>query len=409
MENKENSDSSDQVPPHIKYWLTASDENDCFFNVGPESGPMERIGTFKVFLMGHSEPFRVMLGKGELSEPGDIRLPDIRPDTFKTFLHCIYHGDCDGIVEKLDFKDSCDLLYLVEKYMVTFLKFKLTEHMTKMMKQSFNNVFTALKHPVCFQEPKLEKLLSNAVSMKTKDVISNDSFLEISEEGLMFIVKQPSVSVPEVLLWKAVVKWAEHPTTTDEGEVLENREVVKFLKEMHFTDMTCEEFCTQVVPTDMLEATAIVEICKMFRDKMPLTNSLTKNLHNSEMTFSHTIRNIAECQPGESSLFHNLQNYTFSLQVKKVTETITSLILVCELRAKSRNEICNEKVQRAQCVMDAKVTITRHGNSRDRHMDFKDIEFNQRYSSLEICRIDDGFIYDLGVLGEVTIVVTIAL
>lgn len=404
MENKENSDSSDQVPPHIKYWLTASDENDCFFNVGPESGPMERIGTFKVFLMGHSEPFRVMLGKGELSEPGDIRLPDIRPDTFKTFLHCIYHGDCDGIVEKLDFKDSCDLLYLVEKYMVTFLKSKLTEHMTKMMKKSFNNVFIALKHPVCFQEPKLEKLLSNTVSMKTKDVISNNSFLEISEEGLMFIVKQPFVSVPEVLLWKAVVKWAEHPTITDEGEDLENREVVKFLKEMHFTDMTCEEFCTQVVPTDMLEATAIVEICKMFRDKAPLTN----NLHNSEMTFSHTLRNITKCQPGESSLFHNLQNYTFSLQVKKVTETIMSLFLVCELRAKSRNEICNEKVQRALRVMDVKVTIVTHGSSRNRQIDFKDIKFNQRCISLEICRID-YLVYDLGLLGKVTIVVTIEL
>lgn len=408
MENKENSDSSDQVPLHIKYWLTASDENDCFFNVGPESGPMERIGTFKVFLMGHSEPFRVMLGKGELSEPGDIRLPDIRPDTFKTFLHCIYHGDCDGIVEKLDFKDSCDLLYLVEKYMVTFLKCKLTEHMTKMIKKSFNNVFTALKHPVCFQEPKLEKLLSNTVSMKTKDVISNDSFLEISEEGLMFIVKQPFVSVPEVLLWKAVVKWAQHPKITDEGEVLENREVVKFLKEMHFTDMTCEEFCTQVVPTDMLEATAIVEICKMFRDKTPLTNRLTNNLHNSEMTFSHTVRNISQCQPGESSLFHNLQNCTFSLQVKKVTETIMSLFLVCEWRAKSRNETCNEKVRRALCVKDAKVTFVRHGNSRNHHVDFKDIKFNQRCSSFEICSID-YLLCELGLLGKVIIVVTIEL
>lgn len=408
MENEENSDSSDQVPPHIKYWLTASDENDCFFNVGPESGPMERIGTFKVFLMGHSEPFRVMLGKGEISETGDIRLPDIRPDTFKTFLRCIYHGDCDGIVEKLDFEDSCDLLYLVEKYMVTFLKCKLTEHMTKMMKKSFNNVFIALKHPVCFQEPKLEKLLSNTVSMKTKDVISNNSFLEISEEGLMFIVKQPFVSVPEVLLWKAVVKWAEHTTITDEGEVLENREVVKFLKEMHFTDMTCEEFCTQVVSTDMLETTAIVEICKMFRDKTRLTNSLTNNLHNSEMTFSHTLRNITKCQPGESSLFYNLQNYTFSLQVKKVTETIMSLFLVCELRAKSRNEICNKKVQRALRVMDAKVTIVTHDFSRNRHMNFKDIKFNQRCSNLEICRIED-LLYDLGLLGKVTIVVTIEL
>lgn len=408
MENKENSDSSDQVPPHIKYWLTASDENDCFFNVGPESGPMERIGTFKVFLMGHSEPFRVMLGKGELSEPGDIRLPDIRPDTFKTFLHCIYHGDCDGIVEKLDFKDSCDLLYLVEKYMVTFLKCKLTEHMTKMIKKSFNNVFTALKHPVCFQEPKLEKLLSNVVSMKTKDVISNDSFLEISEEGLMFIVKQPFVSVPEVLLWKAVVKWAQHPKITDEGEVLENREIVKFLKDMHFTDMTCEEFCTQVVPTDMLEATAIVEICKMFRDKTPLTNSLRSNLHSSEMTFSHTVRNISKCQPGESSLFHNLQNCTFSLQVKKVTETIMSLFLVCEWRAKSRNETCNEKVRRALCVKDAKVTFVRHGNSRNHHVDFKDIKFNQRCSSLEICSID-YLLCDIGLLGKITIVVTIEL
>lgn len=408
MENEENSDSSDQVPPHIKYWLTASDENDCFFNVGPESGPMERIGTFKVFLMGHSEPFRVMLGKGELSEPGDIRLPDIMPDTFKTFLHCIYHGDCDGIVEKLDFKDSCDLLYLVEKYMVTFLKCKLTEHMTKIMKKSFKNVFIALKHPVCFQEPKLEKLLSNYVTMKTKDVISNNSFLEISEEGLMFIVKQPFVSVPEVSLWKAVVKWAEHPTITDEGEVLENREVVKFLKEMHFTDMTCEEFCTQVVPTDMLETTAIVEICKMFRDKTRLTNSLKNNLQNSEMTFSHTLRNITKCQPGESSLFYNLQNYTFSLQVKKVTETIMSLFLVCELRAKSRNEICNEKVQRALRVMDAKGTIVMYDYSRNRHMNFTDIKFNPRCSSLEICRIED-LIYDLGLLGKVTIVVTIEL
>lgn len=408
MENKENSDSSDQVPPHVNYWLTASDENDCFFHVGPESGPTERIGTFKVFLMGHSEPFRVMLGKGELSEHGDICLPDVKPETFKTFLQCIYHGNCDGILDKLNFEDSCDLLYLVEKYMVTFLKCKLTGHMTKMLKKSFNNVFTALKHPVCFQEQTLEKLLSDIVSLRTKEIISNDSFLEISEDGLMFIVKRPFVSVPEVSLWKAVVKWAEHPTKTDEEEVSENREVVKFLKEMHFTDMTCEEFCTQVVSTDMLEATEIVEICKMFRDKTPLTNSLTNDLHISEMTFSHTIKNISKCQLGESSSLHNFQNFTFSLQVRKETDRNTGLFLVCEWRAKSRSVICNEKVRRALCVKDARVTIVRHRNARNHHIDFKDIKFNQRYSSLEICSIN-YLLNELDLIDRVIIVVTIEL
>lgn len=405
MENKENSDSSGQEPPHVKYWLTASDEYDCFFNVGPESGPMERIGTFKVFLMGHSEPFRVMLGKGELSESGDICLPDVNPEIFKTFLRCIYDGKCDKIIEQLDFEASCNLLYLVEKYMVPFLKCALTGHMTKMMKQSFENVFTALKHPVCFQEQTLEKLLSDIVSLKTKEIISDNSFLDISEDGLMFIIKRSFVSVPEVSLWKAVIRWAEH-TRTDEEEGLENRAVVKFLNEMHFTDMTCEEFCTQVVSTNMLETTKIVEMCKMFREKMPLKSSLTSDFHLSDMTFSHMIRNISKCQPGESSALHNLQNFTFSLQVKKETNRTMGLFLECESRAKSRSK--SEKAPMALCVKTAAVTFMRQSCTRNHHLYDKDITFNRRCSSHEICSID-FLVNELGLYDRVIIVVTIEL
>uniref|UniRef100_A0A1B6L769 MATH domain-containing protein n=1 Tax=Graphocephala atropunctata TaxID=36148 RepID=A0A1B6L769_9HEMI len=250
------------LPSHVKYWLTATSRNDCFFVLGSESDKTKRIGAIKIFLFGHSEPLRHMLENSELAEQGDVRVTDIEPETFWTFLTCVY-GGTDIVLPKLSFKESVNLLYVLDKYLVTEIKPKVVSHSLEFLPLNLNNVFCALSNPVCFQDEVLAKEILKMIQSNGDKVLTSEHVLQLSAQSLLLIVKAECLNTSETNVWDAVVKWAKHTTKSNEGEVLRNQ-ILSHLRFIRLCTFGSEDFCKKVVPTGIVTKEEVFEICNYF-------------------------------------------------------------------------------------------------------------------------------------------------
>ncbi|KAG8307679.1 ubiquitin protein ligase binding [Homalodisca vitripennis] len=250
------------LPYHVKYFLTTTSKNDCFFVLESESGQTQRIGAKKIFLCAHSEPLRHMLEDSELAEQNDVRVVDIEPVTFWTFLKCVYGGS-DTVIPKLSFDDSVNLLYVLEKYLVNEIKPKVVSHTLQLLPLEFDNIFCAVSNPVCFTDIELEKAIINIIKCNVNEILSSEKILQINSEGLLQIVKMKSLNISETDVWDALVKWAKHITKSTDGEVL-RMQILSHLKFIRVCTFTYEEFCEKVISTGILTYLEVVEICKYF-------------------------------------------------------------------------------------------------------------------------------------------------
>ncbi|XP_054262932.1 uncharacterized protein LOC128986543 [Macrosteles quadrilineatus] len=253
-----------QIPCHVNYWLTEA-EHDCFFVLGCDGSPEERIGAIRVFLMGYSKPLRAMLGNGGMAEKGDIRVNDVEPDTFRNFLKCIY-GASHLVIPELTFEEKAKLLYVYEKYLVDDLKDELIEDMEESF--SFVNMFVALSHPVCRVTPSLKRKMYSIVKFNLERLVSDDRFLEVNKSGIKWILQLDYIPVEEIELWHAVLKWAKFKSDSVEGNVL-RQYIFDLLKHIRFLTMKHNEFWDGVVSTEILNKEEISAICQSFVSSKP--------------------------------------------------------------------------------------------------------------------------------------------
>ncbi|XP_054273578.1 uncharacterized protein LOC128993607 isoform X3 [Macrosteles quadrilineatus] len=246
-----------QLPSCVKYWLTEA-KHDCFFVLGCDSGPEEKIGAVREILMGYSKPFRTMLGEGEMAEKGNIRVTDVEPDTFRNFLKCIY-GASHLLIPELCFEEKAKLLYVYEKYLVDDLKNELIKDMVKTL--SFENIFVALSHPVCHVTPRLKSEMISIVSHNLARLVSDDRFLEVNNSGIKWILQLEYIPVEEIELWHAVLKWAKSKTDSLDGNV-HRQCIFDLLKYVRFLTMKNDEFWDWVVSTEILNKEEIHAICR---------------------------------------------------------------------------------------------------------------------------------------------------
>uniref|UniRef100_A0A1B6LK00 MATH domain-containing protein n=1 Tax=Graphocephala atropunctata TaxID=36148 RepID=A0A1B6LK00_9HEMI len=326
-------DVDDELPPHVKYWLTTTSKNDCFFVLGSESGLIQRIGAFKIILFAFSEPLQNMLANSQLAEKGDIRIVDVEPGTFWTFLKCVYGGS-EIVMPKLSFQESVNLLYVLEKYLVTEIKPKVVSHILQALSMTFDNIFCAISNPVCFQIEELEKAIMKIVYCNGNTMLDSKKLLLLSSEALLQIVKVAYLNTSESNVWNGVVKWAKHTTQSSDGEIL-RKQILPHLKFVRICTFSCEEFCKNVVPTGILTNEEVVEVCKYFSSgnapkleqvcNSTVSRFMTKTA--TQNTLYHIVNNIEDLREQKSSavMFHN---YSWNILLKK-TEKSLSLYLQC--------------------------------------------------------------------------------
>lgn len=255
----------DDLPAHINYWLNEATP-DCYFKVGPESGPIERIGALKVFLAAHSEPLRAMFGMNcKEQEKSEARVIDVDPDTFKTLLKCICGGS-DIVIPKLTFEESAKLLQVTDKYLVDDVKNKVVRNLGELL--TCQNVFTALSYPICLQDENVNLSISKIVRRHTKEILLDKQFMGLSKDAVLWILQQKDLNAKEIDIWNAVLKWAKRKVNSSDGKIIRSY-IYSLLNHIRFLTMDVKELWKYVVPSKVLLVVEIHEICKSLITGMP--------------------------------------------------------------------------------------------------------------------------------------------
>lgn len=324
---------------HVEYWLSPDTNHDCYFIVGLESYPKERIGSFKAFLSGHSEPFRLMLQDSELKEQGDVNIVDIQPDTFKHFLKCLYMN-CENISkDKISLQDCIHLLYVADKYLVTHVKEKLLECLLAFLKHSIgiDDVFTALSSPVFLKEKCFENRFKEIIQSNLTEIFSSLPFLHIPSESLLWILKLRTLDVDELTLWQVLVRWAMHNTGSKDGKVL-RQQMLKHLKYIRFFTLDLDVFCQKVVPTDILSEAEVYEICKsrglqVAPNMKFVCNNIIPRLRKENSptnTFSYCVNNLSSrIQEFETTPLFTFEGLNWLVEID-TSDGYLSLHLCCK-------------------------------------------------------------------------------
>ncbi|XP_054273201.1 uncharacterized protein LOC128993368 [Macrosteles quadrilineatus] len=410
-----------QLLSRVKYWLTEA-KHDCFFVLGFDSGPKERIGAIREILKGCSTPLRSMLGDGEMAEKGDVRVTDVEPETFRNFLKCIY-GASHLLIPKLTFEDKAKLLYVYEKYLVDDLKYELIKDMVETL--SLDNILIAISHPVCHVTPSLESKMTSIVIYNLERLVSDARFLKVNNSGIKWILQLNHIPVEEIELWNAVLKWAKSKTNSVEGNVL-RQYIFDLLKYIRFLTMKNNEFWNGVVSTEILNKEEINAICSSLvsgklhgfkylsqirrnrYDKIPASQCIKSCLiehpqypykpHFAHFHFSISLANFIEARNQAWSQTHPWAGHFWCLSVgrREVEQNDYLQVFV----------YCNGKTEQFNCNVDGEISLINQCGKSDvtRKLTyvFSLTEFNQGYRQFykwdALLNEDNGFVKDNGVI-----------
>ena len=176
-----------------------SDMSDISFTC---EGSETKFYAHKYVLATSSSVFYAMF-YGVLAERGSvIKISDTDEKSFKEFLRFLYTDNCI-----LTEKNVVPLLYLAKKYMVGTLTEMCVNDLCR--KINAENVFTILNNAICFDEQELQTACWHFIERHTSDVVSTESFNNITLGTLMTLLNRDKLDIPEVKLFQAVLKWSE--------------------------------------------------------------------------------------------------------------------------------------------------------------------------------------------------------
>ncbi|CAB3993535.1 BTB POZ domain-containing 6-like [Paramuricea clavata] len=155
------------------------------------------------YVLGISSAVFYAMFYGKLAEKNSVvHLSDTDDESLQEFLRFLYTDECN-----LTTHNAMFVLYLTKKYVVPSLAQKCVEFLEANI--AVENVSTVLQQALQFNEKKLEKKCLELIDLKTSEAIACDAFTDINEATLAHILKRDSLTVKEVDLFKAVLKWSE--------------------------------------------------------------------------------------------------------------------------------------------------------------------------------------------------------
>ena len=200
-------------------------------------GSDEKFFAHKYVLATSSAVFYAML-YGELAEKNSVvHLSDTNEESLQEFLRYLYTDECN-----LSTDNAMFVLYLAKKYIVPSLAEKCTEFLEANL--ASENVFTLLKQAVRFVEEELVGYW-DLIDLNTADVVASDAFVDVDKATLAGLVKRESLSVEEVDLFKAVLKWSEAECSRKgiEANAKNKRAAMgNTIYQIRFAFMTSQEF-----------------------------------------------------------------------------------------------------------------------------------------------------------------------
>ncbi|XP_046678981.1 BTB/POZ domain-containing protein 6-like isoform X1 [Homalodisca vitripennis] len=229
--------------------------NDCSLKVGdPNLGQPEIIKVCRFTLLIHSSVFRTMLDDGPLGDPSGehTHIKDVEPHIFKLMLRHMYGCLDDPKDIPLEMRE--DLILCADKYNVQPLIAKVGR---LLMPTQVSNVFPALRCSSIISIPELEIAVTYIVQNNSCDILNHAEFLKLNDLAVEFIVKV--LLNNELVIWNALVKWAEHQATITPGSSLRQL-MTKPLRHIRFATMKHKDIVESVIPKNILSPEEIVQV-----------------------------------------------------------------------------------------------------------------------------------------------------
>ncbi|XP_046368501.2 BTB/POZ domain-containing protein 6-like [Haliotis rufescens] len=214
---------------------------DVTFLVGDQR---ETIQAHKFILVSRSVVFHAMFC-GSIPETGQVVIPDIQTDNFKTFLRYLYTGEVALTPDTV-----LSLMYAARKYNVPGLETQCEEYCLQSLSPSNACVF--LQQAVLFDKEDLKDRALLVIKSSAEVTIASEGFCELSKECLKLILKADDMRVDEICIFRSVMSWAEAECRRQGREVTpdEKREVLgqclflirfPFISMMEFSTTVCYE------------------------------------------------------------------------------------------------------------------------------------------------------------------------
>ena len=234
-------------------------DNELMSDVSFTCGESSRIFHAHKYVLATSSAVFFAMFYGNLAEKeSPICIPDAEEESFEEFLRFLYTDAC-----KITAENAIVVMYLAKKYLVSSLAEKCCEILEASIKP--DNAFAVLKQAVQFDEKELESKCWNIVSEKTQECINSEAFCSIGSSTLNAFLKKETLSITEMELFKAILKWADKECerqgiNIEHDKTARRRIVGDCVYEIRFLTMSLENLVKYVSPTGILTDTEIVSI-----------------------------------------------------------------------------------------------------------------------------------------------------
>ena len=237
--------------------------NELMSDVSFTCGESSRIFHAHKYVLATSSAVFFAMFYGNLAQKeSTIRIPDADEESFEEFLRYLYTDDC-----KITTENAIGVIYLAKKYLIP----SLAEKCCKVLEESIkpDNVFMVLEQAIQFDEKKLEAKCWDIVLWETLKCINSDAFCSIGSHTLNALLKRESLTVAEVELFKAVLKWvdsecAKQGINIEEDKTARRRVLGDTVYEISFLEMSLEDFAKYVSSTGILTEAEVISIFQKF-------------------------------------------------------------------------------------------------------------------------------------------------
>ncbi|XP_053375218.1 BTB/POZ domain-containing protein 6-B-like [Mercenaria mercenaria] len=219
-----------------------------------------KLPAHKLVLSMRSSVFEAMF-YGPIAESGNtVLIEDIKPDTMKIVLRFIYSDSAE-----LNGNNVLSCLYAAKKYCLQGLIEKCSAFLEDHI--DADNVCEVHEQAIFYDIKSLQQKCFDFILENATDVFLSKSFLEISHDTLVSLLKSDELSEDEENIFSACVEWARNKCKLDNkdpsAETL--RETLgDALYDIRFPAMSMEKFATVVTPSGILTSTDQITLYQYF-------------------------------------------------------------------------------------------------------------------------------------------------
>ncbi|XP_015752976.1 PREDICTED: BTB/POZ domain-containing protein 6-like isoform X1 [Acropora digitifera] len=251
------------IRQRTKYIFNTALLSDVKFIVPVSNGESEsrEIPAHKLVLAISSSVFFAMF-YGQMADTRDsIELPDCEYEGVLELFRFIYSDEVE-----LTGSNVMHVLYLAKKYLMPSLAKRCAEFLRKNLDAS--NVFTILAHAQKFEDKELEDRCWKVIEMHTEEAVTSDDFVVAERSLVESVVKREKLNVKEVMLFKAVNRWAEKKIESQgiasDGNAKRGIIGEEILKEIRFPLMSQKEFARFVIDSNILNVQEVGDMIKHY-------------------------------------------------------------------------------------------------------------------------------------------------